>query len=435
MPRQSDQRRHRIRAARRSVRGPVRPGSRIGEAAAGEAPTGEAATDRYTESRVAPALRTAAAYAWRLLVVGAVVYAVFSVLGRFHEIAVAVFLGLVGTAMLRPVTDLLARRIPRPLAVTVALISSLVLILGVLALVGETVAGELTVLQREFGAGVERIERWLEQPPFRVNPEALTDVQSWIGRFLSSHRSTLISTALSGAGRLVEVLTTLALALFASVFFLHSGDRQWNWFCDQLPPSARERVSVAGRAAWRTFTGYTHGIVLVAATNAILVGVALYALGVPLAVPLALLEFFAAFIPLIGSPIALAVAAIVALAANGPVVAAVVIALIVVIGQLEGHVLHPLVMSWAVRLHPLVVALSVIGGAIAAGVIGAVVAVPIVSVLWSVRQALRALHHQGEGRDQDPGQDLAPGSGHHPGPELVPDPGPGLGHDPGPGRP
>lgn len=304
-----------------------------------------------------------------------------------------------------------------------------------LALVGETVAGELTVLQREFGAGVERIERWLEQPPFRVNPEALTDVRSWIGRFLSSHRSTLISTALSGAGRLVEVLTTLALALFSSVFFLHSGDRQWNWFCDQLPPSARERVSVAGRAAWRTFTGYTHGIVLVAATNAILVGVALYALGVPLAVPLALLEFFAAFIPLIASPIALAVAAIVALAAKGPVVAAVVIALIVVIGQLEGHVLHPVVMSWAVRLHPLVVALSVIGGAIAAGVIGAVVAVPIVSVLWSVRQALRALHHQGEGRGQDLAPDLAPGLGHHPGPELVPDPGPGLGHDPGPGRP
>ncbi|GAA3290618.1 hypothetical protein GCM10020295_05480 [Streptomyces cinereospinus] len=122
-----------------------------------------------------------------------------------------------------------------------------------------------------------------------------------------------------------------------------------------------------GGAAWRTFTGYTHGILLVAVTNAVLVGLALFALGVPLAVPLALLEFFAAFVPLIGSPIALAVAAVVALASKGPLIALVVVALIVVIGQIEGHVLHPLVMSWAVRLHPVVVALSVVGGAVAAG--------------------------------------------------------------------
>ncbi|SDN66322.1 AI-2E family transporter [Streptomyces wuyuanensis] len=384
MPTRSAHLRHRIRAARGAVRGDAHP-------APGARPAA-------VEPPVAPALRTAAAYAWRLLVVGALVYAVFSVLGRFHEIGVAVFLGLVGTAMLRPVVDLLTRRLPRPLAVTIALIGSIALVLGVLALVAETVAGERTVLQHEFGAGIERIERWLEQPPFRLNPEALNDLQSRIGRFLSSHRSTLISTALSGAGRLVEVLTTLALGLFCAVFFLHSGGRHWRWFCAQLPLSARDRVSVAGRAAWRTFTGYTHGIVLVAATNAILVGVALYALGVPLAVPLALLEFFAAFVPLIGSPIALAVAAVVALAAKGPIIAGVVVALIVVIGQIEGHVLHPIVLSWAVRLHPLVVALSVVAGAIAAGVIGAVVAVPLVSVVWSVRQALRARNGQGPAR-------------------------------------
>lgn len=364
----SQGRRVRIRAGRREVRGPAgRPGV-----------------------RVFPALNTAAAYSWRLLVVGAVVYAVFATLGRFHEIAVAVFLGLVGTAMLRPLTDLLARAIPRSLAVAVSLIGSIFVVFGILALVGEVVAGEAGGLQREFGAGLNRIERWLETPPFRLDPAALTDLQSKVGQWLSSHRAALISTALSGAGRLVEVLTVLALALFCSVFFLHSGDRQWSWFCGQLPRSVRGRVSLAGRAAWRTFTGYTHGIVLVAATNAILVGVALYLLGVPLALPLALLEFFAAFVPLIGSPIALAVAAVVALAAKGPIIAAVVVCLIVVIGQIEGHVLHPLVMGWAVRLHPVVVALTVIGGAIAAGVIGAVVAVPLVSVLWSIYQALRA---------------------------------------------
>ncbi|MDK9501293.1 AI-2E family transporter [Streptomyces katrae] len=339
---------------------------------------------------VSPFLRTAAAYAWRLLVVGVAVYAVFSLLGRFHEIGVALFLGLVVTALLSPPTRGLARILPRSAAVAVTLVGSTVLLLGILALVGEAVAGESATLVREFREGLASIEKWLERPPFRLDPGALTGLQAKIGEYLSTHRSTLLSTAVSGAGHVVQVLTVLALAVFSSVFFLHGGRRQWAWFCAQLPERARGRTALAGTAAWRTFTGYTHGIVLVAATNAVLVGVALYFLGVPLALPLALLEFFAAFVPLVGSPVALAVAAVVALAARGPVIAAVVIALIVVIGQIEGHLLHPLVMSWAVRLHPLVVAVSVIAGAIAAGVVGAVVAVPLVSVAWSVCCALRS---------------------------------------------
>lgn len=347
------------------------------------------------ESRVPGLLRVAAAYAWRILAVGVVVQAAFSLLGQFHRIAVAVFLGLVVTAVLRPVADLLARLVPRPIAVAVALVGGIVLVLGVLALVGETIAAQRTGLEREFVSGIDRIERRLEDPPFRLDPGALDDVQSRIGDLLSSHRSTVISTALSGASRLLEVLTVLALAVFCSVFFTHSGDRQWRWFCAQLPSAARERVSVAGGAAWRTFTGYTHGILLVAATNAVLVGIALSVLRVPLALPLALLEFFAAFIPLIGSPIALAVAAVVALASKGALTAVLVVVLIVVIGQIEGHILHPVVMSWAVRLHPVVVALSVVGGAVAAGVVGAVVAVPLVAVVWSVLQALRERRREG----------------------------------------
>jgi predicted PurR-regulated permease PerM len=341
------------------------------------------------ESRVPDALRTAAAYAWRIIAVGVVVRVVFSVLGEFHRIAVAVFLGLVITAVLRPVAGLLARFMPRPLAVAAALIGGIVLVLGGLALVGEVVADQRRGLEKEFVEGVDRIERRLEEPPFRLPANAFEDLQSRIGKLLSSHRSTLISTALSGASRLLEVLTVLALALFCAVFFTHSGDRQWQWMCDQLPVAARRRFTIAGTAAWRTFTGYTHGILLVAATNAVLVGIALFALGVPLAVPLALLEFVAAFIPLIGSPIALAIAAVVALASKGPLIALLVVALIVIIGQIEGHLLHPIVMSWAVRLHPVVVALAVVGGAVAAGVIGAVVAVPLVAVGWSVHQALR----------------------------------------------
>lgn len=368
-PRGADDTRARIRSASRRARG--------GRPAAGPA-------------AVAPTLVTVAGYAWRILILAGFAYGVFAVLGRFHEVAVAVFLGLVVTAMLRPLADLLARGVPRPLAVAGALIGTIVLVLGVLALVGETVAGEWDTLVTEFKDGLTRIQPWLERPPLRLNGHALSDAQAKIGEYLSAHRSDILNTAVSGAGRLVQVLTIAALALFCSVFFIHSGDRHWRWFCDQLPARARHRVAVVGRASWRTFTGYTRGIMLIAGTNAILVGVALLVLRVPLAVPLALLEFVAAFIPLIGSPVALAVAAIIALATRGPLIAGVVIALIVVIGQIEGHLLHPLVMSWAVRLHPVIVALSVVAGAIAAGVVGAVVAVPLVSVLWSAGQSLRS---------------------------------------------
>ncbi|MGW0630052.1 AI-2E family transporter [Streptomyces sp. NPDC002758] len=341
--------------------------------------------------RTVPWLRVAAAYSWRLILVGIVVYGVFTVLGRFQLVAVALFLALIITAVLRPLADLLNRVLPRRLSVAVALIGSLLVLFALLAMVGNAVAGESTKLAGEFRGGIHRIELWLQQPPFRLGPDTLTDFQRQLVNYLNTHRSNLLSSAVSGLGRVVELVTGVALALFASVFFIHSGERLWAWVRDQLlPTGARPGWDQAGWAAWRAFAGYTRGIIIVAATNAALVGVALFLLRVPLALPLTLLEFFAAFIPLVGSPVALGVATVVALAGRGPLTAAAVLVLIVVIGQLEGHVLHPLVMSWAVRLHPLVVAVSVIAGSIVAGVIGAVVAVPFVSVVWAVLRALRA---------------------------------------------
>lgn len=341
--------------------------------------------------RTVPWLRVAAAYAWRIILVGIVVHGVFTVLGRFQLIAVAVFLALVVTSVLRPLADLLNRLLPRPLSVAVALAGSLLVLLALLALVGNTVVGQSAKLASEFGGGVHRIEQWLQSPPFRIGPGTLTDLWRQVLSYLSAHRTGLLDTALSGFGRFVELVTAGALALFLSVFFIHSGEKLWRWAGDELlPRGARPVWDRAGWAAWRTFAGYTRGIIIVAAVNAVLVGVALLVLRVPLALPLMLLEFFAAFVPLVGSPVALGVAAVVALAGRGPFTALAVLVLIVVIGQIEGHLLHPLVMSWAVRLHPLVIAVSVIAGSIVGGIIGAVVAVPFVSVVWAVLRVLRS---------------------------------------------
>ncbi|MGW0769367.1 AI-2E family transporter [Streptomyces sp. NPDC002676] len=355
-------------------------------------PTGRAEARESLTERGMGWLRVAAAYSWRLILVGIVVYGVFGVLGRFQLIAVALFLALVFTSVLRPLTDLIDRALPRPLSVATALVGSILVLLAVLALVGNAVANESATLVGEFRHGIHRIEVWLQGPPFRLSPAKLADLQRQVTDYLTAHRSSLLSSAVTGLGRVVEVVTGSALAIFASVFFIHSGERLWGWARDELLPiRARPAWDRAGRAAWRTFAGYTRGIIIVAATNAVLVGIALLVLQVPLALPLALLEFFAAFVPLVGSPVALGVATVVALAGRGPLTAGAVLILIVVIGQLEGHVLHPLVMSWAVRLHPLVVAVSVIAGSIVAGVIGAVVAVPLISVLWAVLRALRTV--------------------------------------------
>ncbi|MFE2724273.1 AI-2E family transporter [Kitasatospora sp. NPDC059327] len=351
--------------------GPRRPGAAADRAGAG------------------PALRRLSDYAWRLLVVSVAAYLVLTVLGQFHLITLAAFLALVITSVVRPVVDLAGRVVPRPLAVLIGLAVAILLPAGLLALIGENVADDVSRLAGQFQGGLDRLEKLLEGAPFRLDPTTFDDLQRKISDFASQHRSTLISTLVSGAHRAFEVATGGALALFMSVFFLHSGERMWRWTADQLPTAAAGHLDRGGRAAWRTFAGYTRGIFVVAASNAIMVGIALFLLGVPLALPLTVLEFLASFVPLVGSPVAMLVASLVALAAKGPVTAIVVLLLIVVIGQIEGHLLHPLVMSRAVSLHPVVVAVAVLAGSIAAGVIGAVVAVPAVSVVWSVYAELR----------------------------------------------
>ncbi|KDN87571.1 AI-2E family transporter [Kitasatospora cheerisanensis] len=327
--------------------------------------------------------------AWRLLAVALAGYAGFLLVSRLLLPVVAVFVALVVTAVLRPPVDLLARRMPRALAVLLAVLGALVLLAGVAALIAVVIRSQAGQLGGQVRGGLDRLEHWLEGPPFHARAGTLGDLRHRLGELISSHRQTVLSTAVTGAGFVVEAAAAGALALFCAVFFTHSGERMWTWGTSLLPARAGALWRRAGHAAWRTFAGYTRGLFLVAGTNAVLVGVVLAALGVPLAVPLAGLEFVAALIPLIGSPIALAVASLVALATRGPVTALLVLALIVVIGQLEGHVLHPLVMGWAVRLHPVTVALAVAVGGTLGGIVGAAVAVPVLSVGWAV---FRELH-------------------------------------------
>ena len=340
------------------------------------------------EEEVRYGIRVAAAYAWRLIVLAVAVYLVFVVLAELTLVAVAVFVGLVISALLRPLVDLVARALPRGLAVVVALLATILAFGGVFTFVADSVAGQFGSLTTQFISGLSDIERPLTGPPFHLRAVDLTRLGQVVRDWVTNNGGSLAGQALGGASVAVEVLTGFVLAVFCSIFFLTSGDRIWTWLLTQAGGD-RRRWDGAARAGWATFAGYTRGVVIIAATNAVLVCVALLILRVPLALPLALLTFFAAFIPLIGSPMALGVATVVALAARGPLIASLVLILIVVIGQIEAHLLHPMVMSRAVNLHPLAVALTVASGTVVAGVIGAVVSVPLVAVTWTVWTALR----------------------------------------------
>ncbi|MEO8556785.1 MAG: AI-2E family transporter [Actinomycetota bacterium] len=334
-------------------------------------------------------MRVAAGYAWRLIVIAVAVYLVFVVLSKLTLVAVAVFVGLLICALLRPLVDFLSGVGPRAVAVAVALMLTVVGFAATFTFIVNSVAGQSDRLATQFSGGLNDMERLLAGAPFHIPSMDLASLGQQAGEWVTHNGGSLAQQVLGGAGVAVEALTGLVLAIFCAVYFLSSGDRIWAWLIVQAGGD-RRRWDAAARAGWVTFAGYTRGIVIIAATNAVLVCVALVILRVPLALPLALLTFFAAFVPLIGSPIALGVATLVALAARGPLTASAVLVLIVLIGQIEAHLLHPMVMSRAVNLHPLAVALSVATGTLLAGVIGAVVAVPMVAVAWTVRTAFKA---------------------------------------------
>ena len=334
-------------------------------------------------------LRVTAGYAWRLVVVAVAVYLVFVVLGTLAFVAVAVFAGLVITALLRPVVDLLGRAVPRGVAVLLSLLLTLLALGGVVTFIANSVAGQSARLTVQFGHGLADLEQSLAGAPFHLRAVDVGRLGEQARTWVTANTASLAGQALGGAGVAVELLTGLALAVFCSVFFLASGERIWAWVSVQLrrraPPLGRGGTGGLGDVRRLHPRGRRHRRVERRPG-----GCGLLLLRVPLALPLALLVFFAAFVPLVGAPIALAVATLVALAARGPLVAILVVVLTVVIGQVEGHILHPLVMSRAVNLHPLAVALSVASGTVLAGVIGAVVAVPLVAVAWTVWSALRA---------------------------------------------
>jgi predicted PurR-regulated permease PerM len=338
-------------------------------------------------------LRIAAAWSWRLIVIGLLGWALLRVIGTIRIVIIPLVVALLLSALLAPAVRLLFQaRVPRSLATALVLVAGLAAVFGTLTLVINEFITGAPELADNAGRGIEQIQEWLQNGPLHLTDRQVQGYVDQAQQWLNDNRDRLTSTGLSTAGTVAEVLTGAILVLFATFFFLRDGRRIWRFIVRLFPVAARWRVDDAGLASWSTLGSYVRATVLVAFIDAVGIGIALLILDVQFAFALAALVFLGAFIPIIGATLSGAVAVLVALVDKGPVIALIILGVVIGVQQLEGHVLQPLIMGRAVAIHPLVVIIAIAAGVVLAGIVGALVSVPLVAVLNTAVRRLSKNH-------------------------------------------
>lgn len=349
-------------------------------------------------------LVTAAAFAWRVLLVLAAVVVVSLVLLQLRLVVIPLVLGAAVAGLLfRQVDWLSGHRLPRSAASLLVTLGWTAFVLGIITFVGFGVSSQADDLTASVGEGITRLREYLGT--FGVDQIRLAELQESAAASLQENQQALTTGVVTGAVIVAEVLAGFFLFVVVLFFFLRDGKAMWSWVLDRLPDRNRTTVDAGGRAALTTLAAYLRGTAIIAAFDAVAIGIALLVLGVPLALPLALLVFLGAFIPVIGSALAGSVAVLVALVTEGPVTAGLVLVAVVVIQQVEGDVLAPVVFGRALSLHPLVVVVSLTGGAVVGGVLGAAASVPLVAAAWAVVRAVKP-----DVSDAPPPQEDGPGA-------------------------
>lgn len=347
--------------------------------------------DPFADESVTPLVRKAAAWSWRLLLILAAIIVVLWIILRLEILVVPVALATILAALLLPVVDFLHRRgAPRGGAVALVLLSGIALFGGLLTFVVTQFIDGAPELVGQVTTSIEGVGTWLTEGPLHVSSQQINQFRDAAIEALRSNQEKLTSGALSTAGTVTEIVTGALLVLFTLIFLLQGGRNIFSFVTQIFPAHVRGRVRDAGRAGFRSLIGYVRATFLVAAVDAIGIGVGLAIMGIPLALPLASLVFMGAFVPLIGAVLTGMLAVIVALIAKGWIYALITLALIIAVQQLEGHVLQPLVMGRAVAIHPLAIVLAIAGGAVLAGIVGALLAVPALAFLNSAIRVLTA---------------------------------------------
>ncbi|AHI02153.1 AI-2E family transporter [Kutzneria viridogrisea] len=343
---------------------------------------------------VPKALRVSAALSWRVLVIAGAIWLLGWVIGYLGVVVIPVAVALLLAALLAPAVGQLVRwKVPRGLATTVVVVGGVVIVVGVLYGVISAFVSGLPELQSKVADSVNAIQAWLEGPPLKLSHDQFLNLPEKLIGLIKDNQLTITTGALSTAATLGELVTGALLVLFTLIFFLHDGAGIWSFLIRVVPADVRPRVDVAGRRGFSSLVRYVRATAAVAVVDAVGIGIGLGIVGVPLAVPLAALVFLGAFIPIIGAVIAGTVAVLVALVAKSFVSALIVLAIVVAVMQLESHILQPLLLGRAVKLHPLAVILVIASGFTFGGIAGALMSVPVLAVLNSGIRSL--LHDQG----------------------------------------
>jgi putative heme transporter len=339
---------------------------------------------------VPPALARLAAWSWRLLVVLAAAGLLLYLLITLKVIVVPVIVALFLATLLVPLVKALEARGWRHIwAVLAVFAAAVLLVAAIIAGFIPLIGNELDNLRQRADEGVAEVQRWVASRPFGLSEDDLSRYLDQARQRFTENSSGLTRGAVHGVTVVGELLTGLVLSLFLTFFFVKDSERFTRWILDFAGDERAPHLREVGRRSATAVSGYLRGQATVGLVDGVFIGIGLAIVGVPLVVPLAFLTFVAAFLPLVGAVVAGAVAALVALVTKGLTAALIVVGIALLVQQLEGHLLAPLLLGRAVALHPVVIILALAAGSILGGIIGAFLAVPIAAVVTAVGTYLR----------------------------------------------
>lgn len=342
----------------------------------------ERMNEKHSPMTVPVRLQFLAAVAARLLVIAIFIAVLMYIVGSLKDIVVPFLIALLLTALLFPfVRTIVERRVPRGLAVAISLILVFLIVSGLMMLVAQQVHSQYGELKNHIEGSFKALRTTLSGQPFYLDGNQLNTYWHDLLNYGKSHSSTLLSglsTVGIGAGHFI---TGIFLAFFSAIFLLLDGKNIWKWIVHLFPVASRPSINLAGERGWQTLMSFVRSQVIVAAVDAVGIGLGAYILGLPLAIPIGVLVFLASFIPVVGAVITGLIAVVIGLVFNGWVVALIMLGIVLLVQFLESHVLQPFLIGKAVRVHPLAVVLSVAVGTMIAGIPGALFAVPFVAVM------------------------------------------------------
>lgn len=326
------------------------------------------------------------------------------VLSRMWSVVWPLIIALFLTTLTWPLAAFLRRRGWRPApAASAVTVLSLLAAAGIVALIAVPVASQSGELADGVTEGIQRLREWAAGPPLNIGDDQISGATDAAMDRLQNSVGSAVSTVATGVSTIFNGLITAVLALFLMFFFLKDGSRFLPWLTRQLPGRLATDIPVVAARSWETLGSFVRSQAFVGLLDAVFIGLGLWIVGVPLVLPLAVLTFVSAFVPIVGALFAGLVAVLIALVSNGPTDALIVLAIIVAVQQLEGNVFQPMIQSRSLGLHAAVVLLAVTLGGSLAGVVGSLLAVPVaalVAVVWNhLRDQLSEPVHRGETGD------------------------------------